>query len=211
MGDGLVGVAKQCTRSGRGVPMRMRGTIESLGGSRGAATLRTGRAADVASPTRGGPLGQLHPRRAAHGASWYVPWVLSRCRRRQPVLDSPRHRARRHRRREPRHGRRSRGLDVRRAPSLEGWRSFDTIDLGGRDVDHMLIGPGGVYAIETKWSATRWSLTGLAGNQVERQAHRARKGARDIRLRLHSYKFGCPSPRCSSSGDVSSTSRCRTS
>ena len=75
---------------------------------------------------------------------------------------------------------------------LKGWRSIDTIDLGGRDVDHVLIGPGGVYAIETKWSATRWSLTGLAGNQVERHAHRARKGARDIRLRLHSYKVRLP-------------------
>lgn len=70
---------------------------------------------------------------------------------------------------------------------MKGWRCLDAIDLGGRDVDHVAIGPGGAYAVETKWSATKWSLTGSGRHQLERHAAQARNGSRDIRLRLRSH------------------------
>lgn len=45
------------------------------------------------------------------------------------------------------------------------------------DIDHVLIGPGGVFAVETKWSATEWDFTRenhwvtSAAAQVTRNAH----------------------------------------
>jgi len=32
-----------------------------------------------------------------------------------------------------------------------GWRVLNHVMLKQRDIDHVLIGPGGVYAVETKW------------------------------------------------------------
>ena len=39
-----------------------------------------------------------------------------------------------------------------------GWRVVNNVPLAGRNVDHLLVGPGGVFAVETKWTATAWSL-----------------------------------------------------
>jgi len=70
---------------------------------------------------------------------------------------------------------------------MKGWHCFEAVDLGGRDVDHVVIGRSGIYAVETKWSATPWSLTGAGRYQLQRHAAQARNSSRDIRLRLLSH------------------------
>lgn len=40
----------------------------------------------------------------------------------------------------------------------DGWRFANHVALGKSDIDHVLIGPGGVVAVETKWSASTWVL-----------------------------------------------------
>lgn len=38
-----------------------------------------------------------------------------------------------------------------------GWELVNHVSLDGYgDIDHVLVGPGGVFAIETKWSASAW-------------------------------------------------------
>lgn len=41
-------------------------------------------------------------------------------------------------------------------PGSEMWRVVDRIPVSGWDIDHVLIGPGGIFAIESKWSAEGW-------------------------------------------------------
>ena len=43
-----------------------------------------------------------------------------------------------------------------------GWRVVNHFLLKKGDIDHVLIGPGGVYALETKWSADRGDDFALA-------------------------------------------------
>lgn len=40
-----------------------------------------------------------------------------------------------------------------------GWRLVNGFYLGGGDTDHVLVGPGGVVVVESKWSADGWDLT----------------------------------------------------
>jgi hypothetical protein len=40
-----------------------------------------------------------------------------------------------------------------------GWRVFDNVEFHRFDVDHVAIGLGGVFAIETKWASHPWSFT----------------------------------------------------
>jgi nuclease-like protein len=37
-----------------------------------------------------------------------------------------------------------------------GWRTVNHFCLGLGDIDHVVVGPGGIFAIETKWSASPW-------------------------------------------------------
>lgn len=37
-----------------------------------------------------------------------------------------------------------------------GWRMVNHFVLAKDDIDHVLVGPGGAFAFETKWSATSW-------------------------------------------------------
>jgi Nuclease-related domain len=39
-----------------------------------------------------------------------------------------------------------------------GWKLINHFSLGKVDLDHVLVGPGGVIAFETKWSSEPWSL-----------------------------------------------------
>ncbi len=39
-----------------------------------------------------------------------------------------------------------------------GWRIVNHLVLGRSDIDHVLLGSGGVLAVETKWSASPWVL-----------------------------------------------------
>ena len=42
--------------------------------------------------------------------------------------------------------------------SKHGWRLVNHFGLGYGDQDHVLVGPGGVVLLETKWSGTTWDL-----------------------------------------------------
>ena len=39
-----------------------------------------------------------------------------------------------------------------------GWRLVNHFGLGGGDHDHVLVGPGGVVLVETKWGGTPWDV-----------------------------------------------------
>jgi hypothetical protein len=54
-----------------------------------------------------------------------------------------------------------------------GWRLVNHVNLRKADIDHVLFGPDGIYAIETKWSSSVWSAERLAAaaDQAARNAH----------------------------------------
>lgn len=55
------------------------------------------------------------------------------------------------------------------------------VALRAWDIDHVLVGPGGVIAVETKWSARGWTLD-PPDPGVVRAADQIRANARDLRL-----------------------------
>jgi hypothetical protein len=61
-----------------------------------------------------------------------------------------------------------------------GCRLVNHFLLGREDVDHVLIGPGGVYAVETKWSAS-WDTDFAAGRQHD-AVRQVQRGARSMSL-----------------------------
>lgn len=67
-----------------------------------------------------------------------------------------------------------------------GWRVFNHVKLKHRDIDHVLVGPGGVYAVETKWSADAWDIAGR-GERVIKAARQATDNAHDLWLWLKSF------------------------
>lgn len=67
-----------------------------------------------------------------------------------------------------------------------GWRVVNHFVLAMDDIDHVLIGPGGAYALETKWSATPWASE--FGQARTRDAVRqAKVNARRLQL-WHPFK-----------------------
>lgn len=49
--------------------------------------------------------------------------------------------------------------DVLRVMSEQGWRIAHHVrDADDREIDHVLVGPGGVLVVETKWSSYDWGL-----------------------------------------------------
>ena len=77
--------------------------------------------------------------------------------------------------------------DLRRL-RRRGWRIVDHVTFKGRDVDHVLIGPGGVWAVETKRSMVEMRLTpsGIEGLYSGDPTQQARRAAKDIRMLLRS-------------------------
>lgn len=49
----------------------------------------------------------------------------------------------------------------------EGWQMFHDLPMKRSNIDHVLVGPTGVYAIETKYRSKRLSLKGQEGVQAE--------------------------------------------
>lgn len=76
---------------------------------------------------------------------------------------------------------------IRKARREQGqrWWVIDHIPITGWDVDHVLFGPGGVYAIESKWSAEGWA-TGWARGRLADIARSARVDARKVQSILRS-------------------------
>ena len=74
---------------------------------------------------------------------------------------------------------------VLRSLARDGWRVIHDIQFGGFNVDHVAVGPGGIYAIETKNTSAHWNLTSARDGQYLAEAiDQARFGARKIRLLL---------------------------
>lgn len=72
-----------------------------------------------------------------------------------------------------------------RHSTRRGWRLVNHFALRADDIDHVLVGPGGAYAVETKWSGSPWhSDYGLA--RLERAVAQAKENARVLRL-WHPY------------------------
>jgi hypothetical protein len=71
-----------------------------------------------------------------------------------------------------------------------GWRIVNHVTLRpARDVDHVLVGPGGLFAVETKWSATPWSQEPIDGRIVDAAAQ-ARENAHDLTIWHHLRSLG---------------------
>jgi hypothetical protein len=62
-----------------------------------------------------------------------------------------------------------------------GWHIINHVALQRWDIDHVLIGPGGVIAVETKWSGAGWRLDPPT-TRVRDAAAQVRSNARDLRL-----------------------------
>jgi hypothetical protein len=73
----------------------------------------------------------------------------------------------------------------------KGWRLVNGLLLGGYgDIDHVLVGPGGVFAIESKWTSKPYRIeqgrvAGLVGHEPVGQA---RDSARKVERML---RYGC--------------------
>jgi hypothetical protein len=66
-----------------------------------------------------------------------------------------------------------------------GWRVVHDVEFDGFNVDHVAIGPGGIYAIETKNASAHWNITSTRdGQYLAAAVGQARFGARKIRLLL---------------------------
>lgn len=62
-----------------------------------------------------------------------------------------------------------------------GWTIINGVPLEGRDVDHVLVGPGGVIVVESKWSAGGWQ-TDPPDPHVRHAIEQASRNARSLRL-----------------------------
>lgn len=60
-----------------------------------------------------------------------------------------------------------------------GWVVVTHVSLRMRDIDHLLIGPGGVIAVQAKWSATAWTWHPI-DQRIFDTARQAQALARDL-------------------------------
>ena len=78
--------------------------------------------------------------------------------------------------------------ELRRLRKL-GWKVINHVPLDGHDIDHVLVGPGGAYVLETKWTGKDWKAPyqrGLVSAAVERTTASARR----LRLWHHLKRLG---------------------
>ncbi len=66
----------------------------------------------------------------------------------------------------------------------DGWRLVNHVHFPGAEVDHVLLGPGGLICLETKWSASQWSSQRNT-DRVRQAAHSLQKSIRKVRLLTH--------------------------
>jgi hypothetical protein len=62
-----------------------------------------------------------------------------------------------------------------------GWKVINHVRLRPWDIDHVLVGPGGVIAVETKWSAEGWRVD-KPDARLRSAVEQVRANARDLRL-----------------------------
>jgi hypothetical protein len=73
-----------------------------------------------------------------------------------------------------------------------GWRVVNGVCLRQWDIDHVLVGPGGVIAVETKWSASPWTDAD-GGRRIAAATARVQRSAKDLRLWADLRKIGVDS------------------
>jgi hypothetical protein len=73
----------------------------------------------------------------------------------------------------------------------DGWHVVERVDFGDRDVDHVLVGPSGVYAIDTKYTDSQVDLASKRNvKQVREWTNKAYDAARPLRLLLvHQHRI----------------------
>jgi hypothetical protein len=71
----------------------------------------------------------------------------------------------------------------------DGWVIVDDVEFERFNVDHVLVGPGGIFAIETKWTTQPWTVTHgrLAAGRLGDPARQARAGAEKIATLLRHH------------------------
>lgn len=78
--------------------------------------------------------------------------------------------------------------------SGRGWRCVDHVDFAHLDIDHVVAGPGGVFAIETKWTNEPWEVKDGVFDvpYAQKAVRQSRDGAERIsRLLWGNYKIHC--------------------
>jgi Nuclease-related domain len=87
--------------------------------------------------------------------------------------------------------------ELRRLQRL-GWRLVNGFQVSdGWDIDHVLVGPGGVLIVESKWSRDPWSLSSGDRNMQDRREKalgQARRNAADIERWLDTAGVGSRIP-----------------
>lgn len=72
-----------------------------------------------------------------------------------------------------------------------GWRLVNHVRLRPWDIDHVVVGPGGALAVETKWSARPWVLQ-PPEERVMQAVRQARGNADDLRRWVGFRRAGAP-------------------
>jgi len=72
-----------------------------------------------------------------------------------------------------------------------GWHLVNHVRLRPWDIDHVLVGPGGALAVETKWSARPWVLQ-PPEERVLQAVRQARGNADDLRRWAEFRRAGAP-------------------
>jgi hypothetical protein len=72
-----------------------------------------------------------------------------------------------------------------------GWLIVNGLALEGRDIDHVLVGPGGVVVVESKWSADGWDLS-TPDRALAKAVDQAVANARSLRLWTAVKASGAP-------------------
>ena len=69
---------------------------------------------------------------------------------------------------------------VLRGLRWKGWKNANNVDFRAGDVDHVVAGPGGVFAIETKWTNDSCEISGeMFTNEWDRKAVRQARVSAD--------------------------------
>lgn len=88
----------------------------------------------------------------------------------------------------------------------DGWRLVNHFSLDGRDMDHVLIGPGGILVLETKWSADTWD-DGWHADRIARAVSAVSESAKRLGLWHEMKVLQLPPPKSAVllwGGDVTS-------
>jgi hypothetical protein len=75
--------------------------------------------------------------------------------------------------------------DVLRGLGRDGWRLVNNVKLTSwGDIDHVMVGPGGVLVVESKWSAESWPVNGYGPRSMESRkknaAGQVQRNAKDV-------------------------------